>query len=159
MGGLAISDSIYIASPKLLGVCVTLCIASGQHVRIRSNNKKCAGKGRRHCSGIGSFGAFAIFGLFCKYRGKNHNGRGEDYNLKLLDQASSLGGTYRLYLTDCGATCSHGLLLRKEIDTNLGVKLVRREWSVYKQNEAKLTISNNVVKVVNGGITLYGVAR
>ena len=100
-----------------------------------------------------------FLGFFASIEAKIIMGRGEDYNLKLLDQASSLGGTYRLYLTDCGATCSHGLLLRKEIDTNLGVKLVRPEWSVYKQNEAKLTISNNVVKVVNGGITLYGVAR
>ena len=100
-----------------------------------------------------------FLGFFASIEAKHTMERGEDYSLKLLDQASSPSGTYRLYLTDCGATCSHGLLLRKEIDTNLGVKLVRSEWSVYKQSEAKLHISQNTVKVVNSGITLHEVAR
>lgn len=97
--------------------------------------------------------------FFASIEAKHTMERGEDYSLKLLDQASTSFGTFRLYLTDCGATCSHGLLLRKEIDTSFGVKLVRPEWSVYKQNEAKLKLATNSVKVVNRGLTLYEVAK
>jgi hypothetical protein len=84
--------------------------------------------------------------------------RGEDLTLKAIDEATTALGTYRLYVTDCGATCSFGLLLRKEIDTPIGLKLVKPQWSAYKQHEARLVSNGLNLKVINDDKTLYEIA-
>jgi hypothetical protein len=101
----------------------------------------------------------SLLAFFAIDEAKDIMDRGEDYSFKLLDQASTSTGMFRLYLTDCGATCGHGLLLRKEFDTPIGIKLVFPEWSVYRQSEARLDNSPNSLKVVNGSIVLYEVAK
>ncbi|MCP5326463.1 MAG: hypothetical protein H7A09_09105 [Oceanospirillaceae bacterium] len=93
--------------------------------------------------------------LFACFDAKLIMEEGSDNSMQLLDQASIPSGTFRLYRTDCGATCSFGLLLRKEIDTPIGIKLVRTEWSIYKQSEAGLEVVENSLRIVNGGETYY----
>lgn len=85
--------------------------------------------------------------------------RGEDYSMELLDQTSTSTGTLRLYRTNCGATCSFGLLLRKEIDTPIGIKFVRSEWSMYKEDEATLQLVSNSLRVLSDGRTIYELAK
>jgi hypothetical protein len=65
---------------------------------------------------------------------------GNDPSLELLQQVSVGVSKYRLYRTDCGATCSFGLELRKEIDAPFGLKLVRSLLSKYREDEGKLVL-------------------
>lgn len=66
--------------------------------------------------------------------------KNNDSSLELLHQIPVGIFTYRLYRTDCGATCAFGLSLRKEIDTPIGLKLVRSVWSKYREDVAKLIV-------------------
>jgi hypothetical protein len=96
-----------------------------------------------------------ILALFASMDAIDIMERGEDPSFEAIDDATTEEGTYRLYVTDCGATCSFGLLLRKEIDTPIGIKLVKPVWSIYKQHEATLEIDGTVLKVVNDDKVLY----
>jgi hypothetical protein len=55
-----------------------------------------------------------------------------------LDEASRQHYKYRLYRTDCGATCSYGLELRKEVDVIHVVKLISPVWSTDGEKSATL---------------------
>jgi hypothetical protein len=73
-----------------------------------------------------------------------------DSSLELLHQIPVGIFKYRLYRTDCGATCSFGLNLRKEIDTPLGLKLVRSVWSKYREDAGKLALlPGKEIQVIN----------
>lgn len=100
------------------------------------------------------FPAFFL-ALFSGLEGKVAMDEGVDSSLVLIDEASSSRGFFRLYVTNCGATCSYGLLLRREIDTPVGIKFVQHEWSMYKEREASLEVGAGIVKVVKEDRILY----
>jgi hypothetical protein len=59
----------------------------------------------------------------------------------LLSEATSDAGTFRLYRTDCGATCSFTLVLRREIDTPIGIRLVDPVWMRDEEHEGRIEVS------------------
>ena len=78
-----------------------------------------------------------------------------DPSFTLLSEATVSWGTYRLYQTNCGATCAYGLLLRKEFDTPLGIKVVSRIWSAYREEPATVQVTKDkTVEVVRGSLVL-----
>tara|TARA_Y100000748_G_scaffold300969_1_gene300365 strand:+ start:4342 stop:4893 length:552 start_codon:yes stop_codon:yes gene_type:complete len=81
----------------------------------------------------------SIFSLFAYYEAASVQAQGEDGSFMLLDSVVVDSVDYRLYLSNCGATCSWGLVVRAERDGPLGTKVVRSIWSAYKTlNEAHL---------------------
>ncbi|RTE86970.1 MULTISPECIES: hypothetical protein [Gammaproteobacteria] len=70
---------------------------------------------------------------------------------KVIDVASNELHTFRLYQTNCGATCDFGLLLQKEIDTPLGFRFVKEVWSMSSAYEAELLITPDRVQVFYEG--------
>lgn len=79
------------------------------------------------CSILIAIPAF-ILGMFAFMGAQDALENGEDASLEYLKQAKSELGTYRLYRTNCGATCDYGLDLRREIDLPIGIKLVDSVW-------------------------------
>lgn len=53
------------------------------------------------------------------------------------------GWRLRLYRSDCGATCADGLVLRKELDTGLGIAFVRSLWSRNRAYEGRLQMQHD----------------
>lgn len=62
---------------------------------------------------------------------------------------------FRLYRTDCGATCSTGLALRREVDLPLGLKVVSNVWGKYKESVAKLEFIGTKLRVTNDSDLLW----
>ena len=82
-----------------------------------------------------------------------------DSSYELLSEASAGKVAYRLYRTNCGATCAYGLELRKEIALPFGVKLVSPKWSLYRASEGALKLEAASVLVMKGDDVLGRVAR
>lgn len=81
---------------------------------------------------------------------------GEHPSLELLSEASSGNSRYRLYRTDCGATCSYGLELRREIDLLGFFKIVSPLWSAYREESATLRLTpDGRVQVVRGAYVMF----
>jgi hypothetical protein len=96
-----------------------------------------------------------ILAFFANIETNSIKKQGSDPSFKLLDQAINNKITYRLYRTDCGATCAYGLSLQKEIDTSLGIKFVYPVWSIYKQSEGLLVTNGGFIQVVSNNKILY----
>lgn len=77
---------------------------------------------------------------------------GEDASFEYLKQTKSDLGTYRLYRTNCGATCAYGLDLRKEMELPLGIKLVKTVWSQNRIDNADLITTDYSIKVVHNNV-------
>ena len=60
-----------------------------------------------------------------------------------IDEISLGNHKYRLYRTDCGATCAFGLVLQKEFDLGIGIKTVEVVFSKYRANEGHLSLIEN----------------
>jgi hypothetical protein len=73
-----------------------------------------------------------------------------DSSFELLSEAKSESASYRLYRTNCGATCAYGLVLRREYDSPLGVKLVSPVWSLYRASEGAVQVKGSAVRIVSG---------
>jgi MFS family permease len=73
-----------------------------------------------------------------------------DLSYELLSEAKDDEITYRLYRTNCGATCAYGLDLRKERDLFLGIKLVSPFWSKYQALAGEVTVKNQKIQVSSG---------
>lgn len=59
----------------------------------------------------------------------NPDARGDfDPAMRRIDELVVGRARYRLYVSDCGATCRFELILRKELDLPLGVRVVRPLW-------------------------------
>ena len=88
--------------------------------------------------------------LFAYYEAVSVQEQGDDGSFLLLDSLAVENVNYRLYLSDCGATCSWGMVLRAERDGPFGMKLVRSIWSEYRTlDEAQLTqVGPGVLRVV-----------
>jgi len=59
----------------------------------------------------------------------------------LLSEATSDEGTFRLYRTDCGATCSATLVLWREIDTPFGIRLIDPVWMLDNEYQGRVEVS------------------
>jgi hypothetical protein len=98
---------------------------------------------------------FGLFGLVALYEAKASNGV-EHPSRKRLAEVSTSSYTYRLYQTDCGATCAYGLELRKEIGVLGVMKLVSRVWASYREEPATLRVApGDQVQVVRGDYGLH----
>ena len=77
---------------------------------------------------------------------------------KLLSDGQVRTGHFRLYRTNCGATCAYGLDLRKEYDIVPGLKVVARVWSRYRESEGRIVVDDALtVHVLSGSIELVAV--
>jgi hypothetical protein len=77
--------------------------------------------------------------------------RGYPASYEYLKVAEVEFGTYRLYRTNCGATCAFGLDLREEIDLPIGLKLVKSVWSKYGEEDAELIANEDTIRVIVDG--------
>jgi hypothetical protein len=84
---------------------------------------------------------------------------GPDTSYEFLSEARAGRFAYRLYRTNCGATCAYGLDLREELNLPFGTKLVSPIWSLYRASEGTVKLEESSVVVVNGGGVLGKVAR
>lgn len=82
-----------------------------------------------------------------------------DGSYELLSEAYAGRLAYRLYRTNCGATCAFGLELREERELPLGMKLVSPRWSQYHASEGTVKVEQSSVLVVKGEDVLARVAR
>ena len=73
-----------------------------------------------------------------------------DESYVLISQASRGVSNFRLYRTNCGATCAYALDLRQELDLFLGLKLVSPIWSVDRTSEGHVVVDKSTVKVLSG---------
>jgi hypothetical protein len=84
---------------------------------------------------------------------------GPDTSYEFLSEVRTGRFAYRLYRTNCGATCAYGLDLREELDLPFGVKLVSPIWSLYGASEGAVKLEESFVVVVNEDGLLGKVAR
>jgi hypothetical protein len=85
--------------------------------------------------------------------------RTTDGSYEFLSEAGYGSVTYRLYRTNCGATCAYGLDLRRERDLFFGVKLVSPLWSKYRADQGTVQISGSKIQVKNGSEILVEFSR
>lgn len=82
---------------------------------------------------------------------------GIDDSLQLLSEARLDGVTFRLYLSNCGATCAYGLVLRRERDV-AAVRLVSEVWEAEREEPASLRVSpGGTVEVHRGEYVLTSI--
>lgn len=82
-----------------------------------------------------------------------------DMSYELLSEVRADRLAYRLYRTNCGATCAYGLELREELDLPFGVKLVSPKWSLYRASEGAVKLEQSEVLVMKADDVLGRVAR
>lgn len=74
---------------------------------------------------------------------------GIDASFEKISQVQNGRLAFRLYRTNCGATCSFGLALRREIDLPLGLKLVTVLWGKDREDQAMVRRDSGMIQVVN----------
>lgn len=101
----------------------------------------------------------SVFSLFAYYEAVSVQAQGEDGSFMLLDSVVVDSADYRLYLSNCGATCSWGLVVRAERNGPFGIKVVRSIWSEYRTlDEAQLMLAApNVLRVVESDGTAHDI--
>ena len=82
-----------------------------------------------------------------------------DEEFQRISEVNSAFVSYRLYRSDCGATCAAGLVLRKEIDLFAGLMLVTPLWSEARVSEGSVSLGESAVRVVRGATVLGEVGR
>jgi hypothetical protein len=96
-----------------------------------------------------------VYGLLALSEG-THVTNGIHASLKPLDETKVGSAIYRLYQTDCGATCAYGLALRKEYDAPILLKAVSTVWSADGEDGAELRVGEDgKAQVVRGNYVLY----
>lgn len=78
-----------------------------------------------------------------------------DPAMEFIHEASTGAKHYRLYRTNCGATCAFGLLLREEIDLPIGMRLVTPRWSADRMENGNVVLDAQSVRVVDGDAKLW----
>jgi hypothetical protein len=74
----------------------------------------------------------------------------------LLAEVRHENATFRLYQTNCGATCAYGLVLNKEFSGFGPVKLVSPIWFADREDVAELRLnSNGMIEVARGNYVLF----
>jgi hypothetical protein len=82
----------------------------------------------------------------------------EDLSFRPLGEASTPKAAYRLYQTNCGATCAYGLELRREVDLPVGLRIVSPVWSAYREEPAAVRFTEQgTVEVYRGNYVLVSV--
>ena len=82
---------------------------------------------------------------------------GLDGSFQLLSEAPLNGVTFRLYLSNCGATCAYGLVLRREQDV-AAVRLISEVWEADREEPASLRVSpSGTVEVHRGEYVLTSI--
>lgn len=95
------------------------------------------------------FGGYALLVLISAPQGT------EDLSLLPLGEASVPQAHYRLYQTNCGATCAFGLELRRELDIPGGLRIVSPVWSAHREEPAAVRFTEQgTVEVYRGGHVL-----
>ena len=83
-------------------------------------------------------------------------GAKDDPSFELLSDARLDQSHYRLYRTNCGATCAYGLSLRREIDSPVGFKFVWPLWSKYREDEGTIkVVGTSEIQVFSGEYLLF----
>ena len=72
-----------------------------------------------------------------------------DGSYELISEASDGSKNFRLYRTNCGATCAFGLDLREEREILWGAKLVSPMWSLYRASEGRVVVKKSTVSVLH----------
>jgi hypothetical protein len=81
---------------------------------------------------------------------------GTDPSYRLLSEVGRSMGSYRLYQTNCGATCSYGLELRREFSLLGLVSAVRPVWQAAPEDAATLrAATDGSIQVVRGEYVLH----
>jgi hypothetical protein len=65
---------------------------------------------------------------------------GKDRDFEKIQEISTGRGPVAVYLTNCGATCDFGILIRQECEVLPGLLVVRPLFSVYRANEAEVEV-------------------
>jgi hypothetical protein len=84
---------------------------------------------------------------------------GQSDDFQQISEGQAGWSTYRLYRTDCGATCATGLVLRKEFDLVMGLALVTPIWSMYRASDGSVSVDDSAVWVTRGASVLAEIAR
>ena len=94
-----------------------------------------------------------ILGLLAVHEALDAGRLGYDSSKKMLSEVVRPNGYFRLYLTNCGATCAYGLTVHREVETPMGIKFVWPLWSKYRtDSEASLRLSGtNTLQVLERG--------
>lgn len=99
-----------------------------------------------------------LFSTFAAFEAVKIGKEGRDASYQLLGDISHGRYTYRLYLTNCGATCAYGLDLRRELDSSVGLKLVWPVWSKYRtEPSAELRLVDGVIQIIENGVVIGSV--
>ncbi len=84
---------------------------------------------------------------------------GRDLSYELISEAKDGNIAYRLYRTNCGATCEFGLDLREERQVFLGLNLVSPIWSRPRGHEGQVVITESQILVSIGSDILAKLPR
>ena len=96
-----------------------------------------------------------VLGLVVSSDASRIQNSGVDSSFELLQEISSGKYWYRLYRTNCGATCALGLVLRKEFVTPFGLSIVNVIWSKYREDDAQLSLGNHKeIRIISQGTIL-----
>lgn len=82
-----------------------------------------------------------------------------DSSYELLSEVQTGSSAFRLYRTNCGATCAFGLDLREERDLFGGLKMVSSKWGMYRASDGELRLDQASVLVVDAGRIVARVPR
>lgn len=74
---------------------------------------------------------------------------------ELISEAKLKHAHYRLYRTDCGATCAVGLELHKEYDLPLGMKVISPAWSLYRESDGTVSVEGSTIQVRKGHVVMW----
>ena len=97
------------------------------------------------CGGVSAFAGYEIF-----------KDKKDPFKLQ-IDSVSNEMGTFRLYQTDCGATCSFGLLLQPEFDLPIGIKFTKEIWATEKETDGngKIISGEHSLKIIENDKVLF----
>jgi hypothetical protein len=74
---------------------------------------------------------------------------------ELISEAKLKRAHYRLYRTDCGATCAVGLVLRKEYDLPLGVQVISPAWALHRESDGFVSVEGSTIRVRKGDVVMW----
>ncbi len=93
---------------------------------------------------------FLLFSALALFE-STHIENNTDNSFALISEGKRFGVYYRLYRSDCGATCSTDLVLRKEYDSHVGIKLVTPIWFERHQPTGTIQVDDRgTIRVMDG---------
>ncbi len=98
---------------------------------------------------------FFGIGVLANIEGVDAIRKGYDSSYRYLKEVQADGHFFRLYRTNCGATCPFSLELREEWDSGIGIKLVKTVWNEHNAVNAELITIGSEVQVISSGDLLF----